>query len=157
MINQNSKLKRGQIITVSISKNKGTKKKNVKSIELKEDFGIVGDAHAGTKSRQVSLLALESIERMKTEGLKVSPGDFAENITTQGIDLLSLKLGAKVKVGKHALLKISQIGKECHARCNIYYQAGDCVMPREGVFARVLKGGVVKPGDEVSEVTTYGA
>jgi cyclic pyranopterin phosphate synthase len=149
MINQNSKIKRGQIITVSISKNRGTKKKNVKSIELKEDFGIVGDAHAATKGRQVSLLALESIEKMKAKGLKVSPGDFAENITTQGLDLLSLQLGAEVKVGKHVLLKISQIGKECHARCNIYYQAGDCVMPREGVFARVLKGGVVKPGDEV--------
>ena len=120
--------------------------------ELKEGFGIAGDAHAGTKNREVSLLAEESIEKMKTKGLNVGPGDFAENITTEGLDLVSLKIGSRIKIGKDTLLEISQIGKECRARCSIYYQAGDCVMPTEGVFAHVLKGGMIKTGDRL-EVT----
>lgn len=139
----------GKIRTVSISKEKGSKKENVDHAELKEDFGIVGDAHGGTKDRQVSLLAEESIEKMKQKGLNIGPGDFAENITTERIDLLSLKIGDKLRVGKGALLEISQIGKECHTRCEIYYQAGDCIMPKEGLFARVLKGGVIKAGDNI--------
>ncbi|MBI4974627.1 MAG: MOSC domain-containing protein [Candidatus Omnitrophica bacterium] len=143
----------GKIRAVSISEKKGIKKRNVESVELKEDSGIVGDAHMdrGGK-RQVSLLAEESIEKMRAKGLKVGPGDFAENITTKGIDLSGLKLGARLKIGKEILLEVSQIGKECHTRCNIYYQAGDCVMPKEGIFVRVLKGGIITPGDEIAYV-----
>lgn len=140
----------GKIIAVSISEKKGMKKYNVASVLLKEAFGIVGDAHSGDGNRQVSLLAKESIDKMKAKGLKVGPGDFAENITTQGLDLLSLTVGDKLKIGQDALLELSQFGKECHTRCNIYYQAGDCVMPKEGVFAKVIKGGVIKPGDTLS-------
>ena len=136
-----------KIIAVSVSDKKGERKHNVESISLKEDFGIAGDAHAGNWHRQVSLLAEESIKKMRLKGLDVAPGDFAENITTQGIDLLKLGIGTRLKVGKDAILEISQIGKVCHTRCNIYYQAGDCVMPKEGIFARVLKGGMLKPGD----------
>lgn len=142
----------GIIKTISISKEKGTKKQNVKQAILKEDYGIVGDAHAGERFRQVSLLGIESIEKMQAKGLKVSPGDFAENITTQGIDLLNLKIGSKLNLGKVAILEISQIGKVCHTRCNIYYQAGDCVMPREGIFAKVLKGGSIKSGDSLEVI-----
>lgn len=138
----------GKIKAISVSKEKGQKKKNIASALLKQDFGIIGDAHAGSE-RQVSLLAEESIERMKQKGLKVSAGDFAENITTQGLDLLELKIGAKIKIGKDAVLEVSQIGKVCHTRCNIYYQAGDCVMPREGIFAKVVKAGEIKVGDEI--------
>ncbi len=137
------------VIAISTSDKKGVKKNNVSQAEIKEDFGIVGDAHAGTKNRQVSLLAEESIGKMKEKGLKVKPGDFAENIATQGIDLLSLKLGNRLRIGKDVLLEISQIGKVCHTRCSIYYQAGDCVMPKEGIFAKVLKGGHIKVGDEI--------
>lgn len=141
---------RGTIVAVSISEKKGTRKRNVESVMLKEDFGIVGDAHAnrGAK-RQVSLLAEESIAKMKNKGLKVKPGDFAENITTEGIDLSKLGIGSMIKAGETAVLEISQIGKVCHTRCDIYYQAGDCVMPKEGVFTKVIKGGLIKPGDEI--------
>src|SRR3989338_10810280 len=148
MTGKNLKIKTGKVIAVSISKTKGEKKKNVLSAELKPDFGIMGDVHAGG-NRQVSLLALESIAKMQDKGLKVNPGDFAENITTQGIYLLKLSLGDKIKVGKSAVLEINQIGKDCHNRCNIYYQAGDCVMPKEGIFARVLEGGMIQPGDKL--------
>lgn len=143
----------GIIKAISTAKEKGIKKNNVSSVELKEDFGIIGDAHAGTKNRQVSLLAIESIKKMQEKGLKVGPGDFAENITTEGFDLLGLKLGDKLKIGKEVILQVSQIGKECHTRCNIYYQAGDCVMPKEGIFVKVLKGGKVKAGDEIFVLT----
>ncbi len=112
-------------------------------------YGIEGDAHAGTKNRQISLLAAESIAKMKAKGLNVGPGDFAENITTENIDLYRLKIGAQLRVGSEVILEISQIGKVCHMRCDIYYQAGDCVMPKEGIFARVVKGGVIQPGDIV--------
>jgi len=142
----------GRVTAVSISEKKGMRKKNVPVIELKEDFGIVNDAHAGTLNRQVSLLAAESIEKMKQKGLKVGSGDFAENITTEGIDLLSLKIGSRIEFGKDVILEISQIGKTCHNRCSIYYQAGDCVMPKEGIFAKVIRGGVIKPQDQISEV-----
>ena len=140
----------GIIKAISISKEKGIKKANVKQAILKEDFGIIGDAHAGTKNRQVSLLAVESIKKMQEKGLKVGPGDFAENITTEGFDLLSLELGDRFRIGKDVELQISQIGKVCHTRCNIYYQAGDCVMPKEGIFVKVLKGGRIKVGDKIS-------
>ena len=141
-----------KITAVSISAKKGVKKHNVESISLKEDFGIIGDVHAGSGHRQVSLLAEESIKKMRLKGLDVGPGDFAENITTNGIDLLKLGIGTRLKLGKDAILEISQIGKVCHTRCNIYYQAGDCVMPKEGIFARVLKGGIVKPGDKLEVI-----
>ena len=144
-----SENKNPKIIAVSISEKKGEKKKNMNKIELKEDFGIIGDAHAGTKDRQVSLLAGESIDKMKEKGLDVKSGDFAENITTRGISFTGLKVGSKVRLGNEVLLEISQIGKVCHTRCNIYYQAGDCVMPKEGIFGRVLKGGALMPGDKV--------
>uniref|UniRef100_UPI00261BA119 MOSC domain-containing protein n=1 Tax=Geobacter sp. TaxID=46610 RepID=UPI00261BA119 len=111
--------------------------------------GIVGDAHAGEWHRQVSLLAKESIEKMRAMGLDVDNGDFAENITTEGINLPSLPVGTRLTVGV-TLLEVTQIGKECHTRCAIFYQAGDCVMPKEGIFARVITGGVVRPGDPIA-------
>ncbi len=140
---------KGSIVAVSVSENKGTKKKNVESVELKEDFGMIGDVHAGTRKRQVSLLAVESIDKMRAKGVNVSSGDFAENITTSGIDLVALDVGSRIRIGESVVLEITQKGKECHTRCEIFYQAGDCIMPREGIFARVVKGGSIKPGDEI--------
>ena len=142
-----------EIKSISISEAKGQKKTAVPVATLKKDYGIVADAHAGSV-RQVSLLAEESIEKMKAKGLKVGPGDFAENITTKGIDLLQIEIGTHIKIGNDVLLEITQHGKECHTRCNIYYQAGDCVMPKEGIFAKVLKGGVVRPGDQIKPQLT---
>jgi len=146
MTKQNSKI--AKIIAVCVSKEKGTKKTNVFSVRLKKDFGIIGDAHGGSQ-RQVSLLAEESIEKMKAKGLAVNFGDFAENIVTSGIDLKGLALGSKIKLGEKVVLEITQIGKECHSPCHIYYKTGDCIMPREGVFAKVLRGGKVKVGDKI--------
>lgn len=137
-----------KVIAVCISENKGERKTPVASVELRENHGIVGDAHAGEWHRQVSLLAAESIEKMRKMGLDVDSGDFAENITTEGIDLPALPIGTRLAVGE-TLLEVTQIGKECHTRCAIYHQAGDCVMPKEGIFARVITGGVVKPGDPI--------
>lgn len=142
---------KGKVKAISTSSKKGSKKKNVQTAVLKEDFGIVGDAHGGSE-RQVSLLAVESIEKMRNKGVDVNSGDFAENITTSGIDLMALKLSSHLKIGKSALLEITQIGKVCHNRCKIYYQVGDCVMPKEGIFAKVLKGGVIKPKDRLEVV-----
>lgn len=141
----------GRIKSISVSTKKGCKKQNVRIAVLKMDFGIIGDAHGGSK-RQVSLLAEESIEKMRQKGVDVASGDFAENITTKGIDLMELKLGSKLRIGKNALLEIMQIGKVCHSRCNIYYQIGDCVMPKEGIFGKVLKGGVIKPKDKLEVI-----
>ena len=143
---------KGTIVAVCTSKKKGVRKRNVGEAELKVDWGIVGDAHAADWHRQVSLLAMESIEKMRALGLNVGPGSFAENITTQGIDLLSLPIGSQVRVGDEVVLEITQHGKICHDRCAIYYQVGDCVMPREGVFAKVIKGGQVKVGDTIETV-----
>ncbi len=137
-----------EIIAVCISSEKGERKTPVPEVRLGEEHGIVGDAHAGEWHRQVSLLALESIEKMQRMGLDVNPGDFAENVTTFGIDLLSLPIGSRLALGE-AIVEVTQIGKECHTRCAIYNQAGDCVMPKEGIFARVLRGGVIKPGDRI--------
>lgn len=140
----------GRIIAVCKSDKKGTRKLDIKEGVLKEDFGLVGDAHADVSThRQVSLLAKESIEKMRALGLEVSPGDFAENLTTEGIDLLSLPLGTRLRIGKEVLLEITQIGKECHTGCAIFQQVGKCIMPEEGVFARVLRGGTVRTGDEI--------
>jgi MOSC domain-containing protein YiiM len=118
------------------------------SVEIREEHGIVGDAHAGSWHRQVSLLARKSIVKMQRLGLDVDAGDFAENITTEGVELFSLPVGTRLSVGP-VLLEVTQVGKECHARCAIYRQAGDCVMPKEGIFARVLQGGTVRPGDSI--------
>src|SRR5512133_24882 len=137
-----------QVVATCISEKKGERKTPVASVELRENHGIVGDAHAGEWHRQVSLLAQESIDKMRKLGLDVDAGDFAENITTSGIELVSLPIGSRLQIGQ-ALLEVTQIGKECHTRCAIYYQAGDCVMPKEGIFAKVISGGTVRPGDEV--------
>ncbi len=138
-----------QIVAVCTSKEKGERKTDVGQAELQEGFGLVGDAHGGDWHRQVSLLAIESIDKMRAAGLDVGPGDFAENLTTQGVNLYSLPVGTRLRVGDSVLLEMTQIGKECHDRCAIYHQAGDCVMPREGVFATVIKGGPVKTGDSL--------
>lgn len=140
----------GKIVSVNISDTKGVRKKPVQEILLMKDYGIEGDAHASSEwHRQVSLLALESIKKMRDAGLDVSPGDFAENITTAEIDLVSLPVGTKLILGESARGEVSQIGKECHTRCAIYYQAGDCVMPKEGIFIRVTEGGKIKAGDSI--------
>jgi len=141
----------GKIVAVCTSKNKGERKKNIGQSNLLPGLGLEGDAHAGFQHRQVSLLALESIEKMQKMGLDVHPGDFAENITTHGLDLPVLPIGTRLKIGD-ALLEVSQIGKECHTRCNIYYQAGDCVMPKEGIFAIVVNGGLVAVGDLIEVI-----
>jgi len=143
---------KGKVIAVCTSEKKGMRKKNIGKGELIEGFGLKGDAHGGDWHRQVSLLAVESIEKMQKKGLKVGPGDFAENITTKGLDLVNLPVGTRLRVNG-ALMEVTQIGKECHSRCAIYYQAGDCVMPREGIFVRVLKGGPVQVGDIVEVVS----
>ncbi len=142
-------VQRGKVLSVNISENKGTKKTNVHSCALLKDFGLKGDAHAGPWHRQVSLLANESIEKMRAKGLNVGYGDFAENITTKGVDLVHLPIGTEIRIGNSALLRVTQIGKECHTRCAIYYQAGDCVMPKEGIFAEVVNEGEVKVGDKI--------
>ncbi len=140
----------GKIIAVCRSDEKGTRKRDIGVGVLNAGFGLVGDAHADSAThRQVSLLAMESIEKMRALGLEVNPGDFAENLTTEGIDLLSLPIGTRLRIGKEVLLEITQIGKECHSGCAVFQQVGKCVMPEDGVFARVLSGGTVKAGDEI--------
>lgn len=140
----------GLVVSVNTSAQKGERKGPVPEIVVRTDHGIVGDAHAGSDShRQVSLLAVESIQKMREKGLDVHPGDFAENITTTGIDLPSLPLGTRLSIGQDMEGEVSQIGKECHDRCAIYAQAGDCVMPREGIFIRVTKGGTIRKGDTI--------
>ena len=136
-----------KVISVNISDIKGTKKRPVESIELIEDFGIKGDAHAGKGLRQVSLLADKDIEKMRKMGLELAYGDFAENITTKGIDLSALPVGTRLNIGT-AVLEVSQIGKTCHGeKCEIFNKAGDCIMPKKGIFARVIKGSVIKNED----------
>ena len=142
-----------KIISINVSEKKGMRKKAVDSAVLKDNFGIEGDAHASGKwHRQVSLLATESIKKMQDKGLDVGPGDFAENITTVGVNLPNLPVGTKMTIGDDIELEVSQIGKLCHNRCAIYEQAGDCVMPREGIFVKVIKGGTIKTGDEIKVV-----
>ena len=140
---------KASVVAVSVSPRKGTKKINQESVDLVPGHGVAQDAHAGDWHRQVSLLAVESIARIRAKGLEVHPGDFAENLTTTGIELWRLPVGARLRVGREVLLEVTQIGKECHQRCAIFHQVGDCVMPREGIFARVLAGGTVRPGDAV--------
>lgn len=139
-----------KIVAVCRSQEKGTKKSVIDKGVLRENHGLVGDAHADASThRQVSLLAAESIRKMRDLGVDVGPGDFAENLTTEGIDLASLPVGTQLFVGHDALLEVTQIGKECHSGCAIFQQTGSCIMPEEGVFARVVREGRVKPGDEI--------
>ena len=139
-----------RIIAVCTSGEKGTRKQDVKEGLLKEDYGLVGDAHADCCThRQVSLLATDSIEKMRSMGFDVGPGDFAENLTTEGIDLVSLPIGARIFIGEEVVLEVSQIGKDCHTGCAIYRQIGKCIMPKEGVFAKVIRGGPIRTGDQL--------
>lgn len=142
-------LPRGTVVSVNLSERKTVRKTRGVEGVLREGHGFVGDAHAGDWHRQVSLLARESIDYMRTKGLDVDAGDFAENVTTEGIDLVALPIGTVLRVGDEAILEVSQIGKVCHTKCAIYYQAGDCVMPREGIFAVVRRGGTVRVGDPI--------
>ena len=135
-------MKKFKIVSLNISKHKGTRKTPVDKFNLIEDFGVESDAHADNWHRQVSLLASEDIEKMKEKGLELKPGDFAENITTQNIDLANLPVGTKIYIADTEL-EATQIGKECHSKCAIYYQAGDCIMPKRGIFAKVIKGGEI--------------
>jgi MOSC domain-containing protein YiiM len=142
----------GKVLNVCISEVRGVSKHPVESLHLIPNHGIEGDAHAGNWHRQVSLLAQESVDTLQAKiTLKLKPGDFAENVLTQGIDLKSLPVGTRLKMGT-AIGEVTQIGKECHADCAIRQQVGDCVMPREGIFVRVLEEGVLKPGDEVEVI-----
>jgi len=139
---------KGKVRAVCISDRKGVIKKNVGNGVLRVDWGLEGDAHAGNWHRQVSLLAWESIETMRAKGLKVKEGSFAENITTEGLELPTLPIGTRLRLGT-ALVEVTQIGKVCHTPCAIYYAAGDCVMPREGIFVKVLEPGEVHTGDVI--------
>jgi MOSC domain-containing protein YiiM len=144
-----------KILAVCRSEAKGVSKAPVPKGVLREDYGLVGDAHADPLGRrQVSLLATESIDKMRALGLTLSPGDFAENLTCEGINLPSLPVGTRLRVGGQAILEITQIGKECHQGCAIMRQVGKCIMPREGVFARVVRGGAVAAGDIIEVAKT---
>ncbi len=139
-----------KILAVCRSRQKGTPKDDIVEGFIQENYGLADDAHADSSShRQVSLIAIESIQKMRDLGFDVGPGDFAENLTTEGIDLVSIPVGSQVTVGEEVVLEISQIGKECHTRCAIYNKMGQCIMPEEGVFARVIRSGTVRTGDEI--------
>ena len=142
----------GKLLAVCISDRRGIQKSEVPAGMLIEDFGIEGDAHAGRWHRQVSLLSFEKIEEFRSKGAEVDFGAFGENLVIEGFDFRNLPVGTRFRIGD-ALLEITQIGKECHSHCAIYKVMGDCIMPREGVFTRVLHGGVIKPGDEVMLIT----
>lgn len=139
----------GEVVAVCISREKGTVKENINEGKLVENFGLEGDAHGGKWHRQVSLLAEESIDKMRGKGFKLNYGDFAENLTIRGLVLHKLPVGTLLKVGEESLLEVTQIGKECHHDCQIMQQIGSCIMPVEGIFARVIKGGNVKAGDRI--------
>jgi MOSC domain-containing protein YiiM len=139
-----------RVIAVCRSDSKGIRKESVGSGLFKENFGMIDDAHSDCHThRQVSLLAIESIHKMREMGMNLLPGDFAENLTTEGLDLLSLPIGTRLTVGKEVILEITQIGKECHTGCAIFKQVGKCIMPKEGIFAKVIKGGTIKEGDTI--------
>jgi MOSC domain-containing protein YiiM len=142
----------GRVIAVCKSRNKGTPKTDQGSGILEKGNGLSGDAHRGDWHRQVSLLSIEQIRTMADKGLDVKPGSFAENITTEGLDLDSVEVGDRLKVGPDAVLEVTQIGKECHTRCAIYHKVGECIMPERGVFARVVEGGSVNVGDSIETV-----
>ena len=143
-------MSQARIVAVSISKKKGEKKINVSQAQLIPDHGLDEDAHAGDWHRQVSLLDIQSIAKIRDKGLDVDPGNFAENITTEGLRLWELPIGTRMRLGLDVLVEVTQIGKECHNRCAIFHQVGDCVMPREGIFAKVLKPGTIRPGDGIA-------
>jgi MOSC domain-containing protein YiiM len=138
-----------KIVSIALSAKKGVRKTPTGGATLVVDHGIERDAHAGPWHRQVSFLAVESIQKMRDKGLDVTFGDFAENIATSGIDWTAMPVGTRVGLGEAAVVEITQIGKTCHNKCAIYFMAGDCVMPKEGVFARVLKGGRIRKGDRI--------
>ena len=142
----------GKVNAVCISTEKGTKKENINEAKFIEDYGIENDAHAGKWHRQVSLLGQESIDKMIEMGLDIDLdfGDFAENITTEGIVLYELPVGTTMKIGNEVVLEVTQIGKECHHGCEILKQVGKCIMPQEGIFTKVIKGGIIKTGDEIN-------
>ena len=139
----------GKVLAVCTSEKKGIQKKEVESITLKENWGIEGDAHAGNWHRQVSLLSVEKVDAFREKGAEVDNGAFGENIITDGFDWPNIPVDTEIQIGE-CLLRLTQIGKECHDHCAIYNTVGDCIMPREGVFTEVLKGGVVKKGDEIT-------
>jgi MOSC domain-containing protein YiiM len=146
-----------KIIAVCKSKEKGTKKEPITKGIIKRDYGLLGDAHADCCThRQVSLLAIESINRMRSVGFNVGPGDFAENLTCEGIELASLSVGTWLSIGEEVILEISQLGKECHSACAIYRQIGKCIMPKEGVFARVIRSGLVRADDRIRTIRKDG-
>jgi MOSC domain-containing protein YiiM len=156
LMQDSQKTKHGLIHAVSVSEHKGELKHNVPRARLLVEHGLEGDAHAEGGHRQVSLLSLASIDKMVALGARVKPGDFAENLTVDGLEVMTLPVGTVLKVGGKAELVITQIGKTCHQGCAIREQVGDCVMPREGVFARVTRGGAVQPGDEIEVVDVPG-
>jgi MOSC domain-containing protein YiiM len=143
-----------KIISIAVSRKKGTRKIRVDRARVILNHGLEGDAHAGPWHRQVSFLASESIQEAREKGLEVDFGDFAENVATEGLDWKDLAVGTQVKLGKTVIVEVSQIGKTCHKPCAIYYQAGDCIMPREGVFARVIQGGEIVCGDSIQVMAT---
>jgi MOSC domain-containing protein YiiM len=138
-----------KIVSINTSKHKGTRKERLDQVEILKDHGLTGDAHAGPWHRQVSFLASESIESARQKGLDVDSGDFAENITTAGVDWKQISVGCRLQLGDHVIVEITQIGKECRKKCAIYYQAGDCIMPREGIFGRVIAGGFIRVDDTI--------
>ncbi|WP_457552517.1 MOSC domain-containing protein [Desulfobacula sp.] len=139
-----------KIVSIAVSDKRGTIKKCIETAELIENHGIKDDAHAGDWHRQLSFLASESIEKASSQDFKLNFGDFAENIATTGIDWKNQPIGQVFKLGEKALVEITQIGKECHKKCTIYYRTGDCIMPKEGVFAKILTGGIIKVGDDIA-------
>jgi len=142
----------GRIRAISISQQKGTPKVNVPAADLQVDHGLVGDAHAGRGHRQVSLLAFESIEMVRRQGVTLAPGDFAENLTVEDLDLTALTVGSRLRVGDSVELEVTQRGKRCHGRCAVFERLGDCIMPQEGIFARVKHAGHIRVGDVIEVV-----
>lgn len=148
----------GKIYSINVSAAKGVPKEGVKSAVLVKGHGIQDDAHAGMPVRQVSLLDMESVRLQiadaaaKKATVRIRPGIYAENITTEGVDLAALKIGDRLRLGKTAVLRISKIGKECHQHCAIYHQVGDCIMPRKGIFGEVMEGGEINTGDSVEKI-----
>ncbi len=142
----------GSVLAVCISEKKHTPKKNMGEGQLRAFWGVVGDAHAGEELKQVSLLAGESIRKVREAGLPVEFGDFGENLVTQGIDLSRLSVGRRLRIGDNILLEVSQIGKKCIKPCSVFYRLGECIMPKEGVFVKVLQGGLVKTGSPIEVV-----
>ena len=141
-----------KVVSINTSKHKGTRKLRIDQVEIIKGHGLNGDAHAGPWHRQISFLSSESIESARKTGLEVGSGDFAENITTAGIDWKQIPIGSRLQLGDHVIVEITQIGKECHNKCAIYYQAGDCIMPREGIFASVIEGGTLRVNDPIKIV-----